>query len=333
MISRYGPNGLPTITVLQGIKDYLKGDVEVVYSKGCNIIDKEWPGSEVLPAVLTAEEVADMDKAVSEAQSADVIIAVMGEDEYRVGESRSRTSLELPGRQRELLQALHATGKPVVLVLINGQPLTINWEDQNLPAILEAWFPSFQGGKIIAETLFGDYNPGGKLTVTFPKSVGQIELNFPFKKGSHGTQPSSGPNGSGSTRVLGALYPFGYGLSYTTFAYSNLEVTAPAKGTQGEVQISFDITNTGKYAGEEVAQLYVRDLVSSVVTYDSRLRGFQRVLLQPNETKRMHFTLKPADLELLDRNMEWTVEPGTFEVRVGASSEDIRLKKKFTLIE
>ncbi len=333
MISRYGPNGLPTITVLQGIKDYLKGDVEVVYSKGCNIIDKEWPASEVLPAVLTAEEVADMDKAVSEAQSADVIIAVMGEDEYRVGESRSRTSLELPGRQRELLQALHATGKPVVLVLINGQPLTINWEDQNLPAILEAWFPSFQGGKIIAETLFGDYNPGGKLTVTFPKSVGQIELNFPFKKGSHGTQPSSGPNGSGSTRVLGALYPFGYGLSYTTFAYSNLEVTAPAKGTQGEVQISFDITNTGKYAGEEVAQLYVRDLVSSVVTYDSRLRGFQRVLLQPNETKRMHFTLKPADLELLDRNMEWTVEPGTFEVRVGASSEDIRLKKKFTLIE
>ena len=291
---------MPTITVLQGIKDYLKGDVEVVYSKGCNIIDKEWPASEVLPAVLTAEEVADMDKAVSEAQSADVIIAVMGEDEYRVGESRSRTSLELPGRQRELLQALHATGKPVVLVLINGQPLTINWEDQNLPAILEAWFPSFQGGKIIAETLFGDYNPGGKLTVTFPKSVGQIELNFPFKKGSHGTQP---------------------------------EVTAPAKGTQGEVQISFDITNTGKYAGEEVAQLYVRDLVSSVVTYDSRLRGFQRVLLQPNETKRMHFTLKPADLELLDRNMEWTVEPGTFEVRVGASSEDIRLKKKFTLIE
>lgn len=333
MISRYGPNGLSTITVLQGIKDYLKGDVEVVYSKGCNIIDKEWPASEVLPAVLTAEEVADMDKAASEAQAADVIIAVMGEDEYRVGESRSRTSLELPGRQRELLQALHATGKPVVLVLINGQPLTINWEDQNLPAILEAWFPSFQGGKIIAETLFGDYNPGGKLTVTFPKSVGQIELNFPFKKGSHGTQPSSGPNGSGSTRVLGALYPFGYGLSYTTFAYSNLEVTAPDKGTQGEVQVSFDITNTGKYAGEEVAQLYVRDLVSSVVTYDSRLRGFQRVLLQPNETKRMHFTLKPADLELLDRNMEWTVEPGTFEVRVGASSEDIRLKKKFTLIE
>lgn len=294
-------------------------------------MDAGWPASELMPVELTADEEKMMAAAVKEAEDADVIIAVMGEDEYRVGEARSRTSLELPGHQRRFLQELHATGKPIVLVLINGQPLTVNWEDAKLPAILETWFPSYLGGELIAETLFGDHNPSGKLTVTFPKSVGQIEYNFPFKKGSHGKQSKSGPNGSGTTRVIGALYPFGHGLSYTTFDYSNLKVEAPAKGTQGEVKISVDVTNTGDRAGEEVVQLYIRDSYSSVVTYDSQLRGFDKVALNPGETETVNFVLKPEDLELLDKNMNWTVEPGEFEVMIGASSEDIRLQQKFEL--
>lgn len=331
MQSRYGPNGLSTISVLKGVRDYLGGSAVVNYEKGCDIVDALWPASELMPVELTQAEESMMQAAVDKAKEADVVIAVMGEDEYRVGESRSRTSLELPGHQRELLRALHATGKPVVLVLINGQPLTINWEDAKLPAILETWFPSYRGGEIIAETLFGDNNPSGKLTVTFPKSVGQVEYNFPFKKGSHGKQSKSGPNGSGTTRVIGALYPFGHGLSYTQFDYSNLKVDAPESGTQGNVNVSVDVTNVGKRFGEEVAQLYLRDKYSSVVTYDSQLRGFEKVALQPGETKTIHFTLTPADLELLDKNMNWTVEPGEFEVMIGASSEDIRLKQVFEL--
>ena len=331
MISRYGPNGFDCTTVLAGMKAYLKNQADVVYEKGCDITDKEWPVSELTPSPLNAEEEAAIARAVEQASGVDVIVAVLGEDKYLVGESRSRSSLDLPGRQQLLLEALQATGKPVVLVLINGQPLTINWAQAHVPAILEAWFPTFQGGRLIAETLFGEHNPSGKLSVTFPKSVGQIELNFPFKKGSHGNQPKFGPNGSGRTRVIGPLYPFGHGLSYTTYEYTNLKVEAPAQGTQGEVKVSLNVTNTGKRAGDEIVQLYVRDLYSSVVTYDSQLRGFEKIHLEPGETKPVSFVLKPEALELLDRNMEWTVEPGEFEILIGASSQDIRLKEKFRL--
>lgn len=332
MTSRYGPNRLETVTVLEGLRRYLKGTAEVKYAKGCEIVDAGWPATEILPVSMTEQEKQDIAEAVRQAGESDVVIAVLGEDEYRTGESRSRTSLDLPGRQQQLLEALYATGKPVVLVLINGQPLTINWADAYIPAILEAWFPNCQGGTVIAETLFGEHNPGGKLTVTFPKSVGQIELNFPFKPGSHGRQPQSGPNGSGSTRVIGELYPFGFGLSYTTFAYSDLNVSPLQQSTQGEYTIRVNITNTGKRAGDEVVQLYVRDKVSSVITYDSQLRGFERVSLQPGETRIVTFTLKPEDLQLLDRNMRWTVEPGEFELLIGASSKDIRLKQTITAL-
>lgn len=332
MTSRYGPNGLETVTVLAGLRNYLKGIAEVDYAKGCDIVDAGWPATEILPAPMSEQEKQGIAEAVAKAGESDVIIAVLGEDEYRTGESRSRTSLDLPGRQQQLLEALHATGKPVILVLINGQPLTVNWANAYIPAILESWFPGCQGGTVIAETLFGEHNPGGKLTVTFPKSVGQIELNFPFKPGSHGAQPHSGPNGSGATRVIGELYPFGFGLSYTTFAYSDLEVSPLQQHTQGEYTIKVNVTNTGKRAGDEVVQLYVRDKVSSVITYDSQLRGFERISLQPGETRQVTFSLKPEDLQILDRNMNWTVEPGEFEVMIGASSQDIRLKKTITAL-
>ena len=239
----------------------------------------------------------------------------------------------MPGRQLQLLQALKETGKPIVLVLINGQPLTINWENRYIPSILEAWFPSAIGGQVIAETLFGDNNPSGKLTVTFPKSLGQIELNFPFKPGSQADQPGKGPNGYGNTRVNGPLYPFGFGLSYTTFEYKNLVVDPLKQGTEGQINVSVDVTNTGKRKGDEIVQLYVSDLVSSVTTYVSQLRGFERVSLNPGETKTVHFILKPEDLELLNKDMHWVVEPGMFEVKIGSSSEDIRLKKQFEMVK
>ena len=328
MASRYGPNGLETTSVLAGLKAYLGDSVEVVYEKGCDVVDAHFPQSEIVPYPLTASETSGIASAVAAARESDVVIAVMGEDEFRVGESRSRTSLDLPGRQRLLLERLAETGKPVVLVLVNGQPLTINWEDRNLAAILETWFPGPRGGQTIARTLFGEINPSGRLTVTFPKAVGQIEYNFPFKKGAHGRQNEIGdPNGSGVTRVIGALYPFGYGLSYTTFGYGDLEVSV----TDETVIASVNVTNTGKRAGAEVVQLYVRDLYASVVTYDSVLRGFEKVWLEPGETKRVVFELKREAFQILGRDMKWVVEPGDFEIRVGASSEDIRARKVIRL--
>ena len=331
MISRYGPNCLDGVSVLAGLRKYLGRSVEVRYAKGCNTVDRGFPESEIVPLPLLDEEKNAIAEAVKQAEGCDVIVVALGEDKRRVGESKSRTSLNLPGRQQLLLEALHATGIPVVLVLVNGRPLTIEWADKNVAAILESWHPSVEGGNAIARTLFGDYNPGGKLTVTVPRTVGQLEYNFPFKRGSHGTQPRKGPNGGGVTRAQGALYPFGYGLSYTTFAYSNLAVEHKKEGGENHIRVSCDVTNTGSRKGDEVVQLYVSDLYSSVVAYDSVLRGFERVSLQPNETKRVVFELVNEDLELLDCNMKWSVEAGDFEIRVGASSEDIRLRKTITI--
>ena len=331
MISRYGPNCLETTSILAGIRKLAGEGVEVRYAKGCNVVDKGFPETEICPTPLTDEERAEIANAVEQAKGCDVIVLALGEDKKRVGESMSRTSLNLPGRQQMLLEALHATGIPVVVVLVNGRPLTIEWADRNVAAILESWFPATEGGTAIAQALFGDYNPGGKLTVTFPRSIGQLEYNFPYKRGSHGTQPRKGPNGGGVTRVQGALYPFGYGLSYTTFEYSNLSVEHSVEGGKNRILVSCDVKNSGSCKGDEVVQLYVSDLYSSLVTYESVLRGFERITLQPNEVKRVQFELGDEALQLLDRNMKWVVEKGDFEIRVGASSEDIRLRKTITI--
>ncbi len=324
MISRYGPNGLHCTSMLEGIRDYLSGtSVEVDFAKGCEVKDARWPVSEIIPYPPSDGEMDMIRQAVRKAEDADVVIAVMGEDTDCVGESHSRTSLDLPGRQRMLLMALKETGKPVVLVLVNGRPLTVNWEDENLPSILEMWFPHCEGGSILAETLFGDNNPSGKLTVTFPKSIGQIEYNFPYKKGSHGGQKRSGdPNGNGVSRVIGPLYPFGHGLSYTSFAYSDLSIAvSDGKG----LKVDAVVTNTGERPGTEVVQLYVRDKVSSVVTYDSVLRGFERVSLAQGESRRVSFTLTLDDLSIVGKDMVRVFEPGEFEIMLGSSSADIRL--------
>ena len=331
-ISRYGPSNNPVTSVLKGIRQLAGGNIQISYEKGCEIVNEGWPETEIIPTPLNNQEQEDIRKAVDKAKTADVIVAVLGEDEKRVGESLTRTSLDLPGRQQQLLEALYATGKPVVLVLINGQPLTINWANKYVPSILEAWFPGPSGGTAIAEALFGDYNPGGKLAMTFPKSIGQIELNFPYKPGSQAGQPSEGDNGYGKTSVNGPLYPFGYGLSYTSFAYSNLSVTpGERKLNNGDFEISATITNTGKVKGDEVVQLYVKDMVSSVTTYDLQLRGFERIALQPGESKVVRFTLKQQDLALLNEKMKYVTEPGEFEIMLGSSSTDLRLKQKINV--
>jgi beta-glucosidase len=328
-VSRYGPSHNPITSVYDGVKKYVGAAGKVNYVKGCDMVDATWPESEIIETPLTAVEQAGIDSAVAQAKLSDVVIAVVGEDADRVGESLSRTGLNLPGRQLKLIQALQATGKPIVMVMINGQPLTINWENKYVPAILEAWFPSTQSGQVIAETLFGDNNPGGKLPITFPKTTGQIEFNFPFKPNSQVGQ--GGQNSWGHTSVNGALYPFGYGLSYTTFEYGNLQVS-PEKGqSQGDITVTVDVTNTGQRTGDDVVQLYLKDDVSSVTTYEYDLRGFERINLNPGEKKTVTFILHPDDLALLDKNMNWIVEPGTFQVWIGSSSEDIKLKKGFTI--
>ena len=332
-VSRYGPQNLDITNVLEGIENYVGNQANVDFEKGCEVVNANWPESEIIPTPLTDDEKQSIQKAVEKAEKSDVIIAVLGEDEKRCGESKSRTGLDLPGRQRDLLMALKETGKPIVLILINGQPLTINWVDRYIPSILEVWFPNAKGGQAIAETIFGDYNPGGKLPITFPKSLGQIQLNFPYKPGSQSGQSTSGPNGYGNTQVVGALYPFGYGLSYTDFEYSNLSVSPKEQYAQGNVEVSVDIKNVGDREGDEVVQLYVKDKVSSVISYVMQLRGFDRISLEPGETKTVHFNIKPDDLQILDKNMNWTVEPGDFEVLVGSSSKDIRLKEKFVIKE
>lgn len=319
LICRYGPANASINTVYDGIKEYLP-NAKVSYAKGCNIIDKYFPESELYNVPLDAQEQVMIDEAVELAKTSDVSILVLGGNEKTVREEFSRSSLELCGRQQQLLEAVYATGKPVVLVIVDGRASTINWANKYIPAIVHAWFPGEFMGNAIAQVLFGDYNPGGRLAVTFPKSVGQIPFAFPFKPGS---------DSKGKVRVDGALYPFGYGLSYTTFEYTNLKISKSIIGIQENISISCTIKNSGQVAGDEVVQLYLRDDFSSVTTYDKVLREFERIHLQPGEEKMISFTLTPQDLGLWDKNNHFTVEPGSFSVMIGASSQDIRLNGRF----
>lgn len=330
-LTHYGPLAVDVTTVLEGIQEKTKGKAEVLYAKGCDLVDAHWPESEIIDYPLTEEEQSEIDKAVENARQADVAVVVLGGGQRTCGENKSRSSLDLPGRQLQLLQAIQATGKPVVLILINGRPLSVNWADRFVPAILEAWYPGSKGGTALADILFGDYNPGGKLTVTFPKTVGQIPFNFPCKPSSQidgGKNP--GPDGNMS-RINRALYPFGYGLSYTTFKYSDLDISPKVITPNESATVRLKVTNTGKRAGDEVVQLYIRDVVSSIITYEKNLAGFERVHLEPDETKELSFTIDRKHLELPDADMKWIVEPGDFVLMAGASSEDIRLNGTLTV--
>lgn len=333
LICRYGPCNKDLCTVYEGISDLLP-EAEVQYARGCDIIDKYWPKSELYHIDLDAEERAEMDAAVELARNSDVAIMVLGGNERTVREEYSRTSLDLCGRQEQLLREVYATGTPVVLVLVDGRAATINWADDFVPGILHAGFPGEFMGQAIAEALFGDYNPGGHLAVTFPKSVGQVPFAFPMKPGS---------DSEGFARVNGVLYPFGYGLSYTTFEFSDLELNAinglpmgadseemATIPCDGSLKVSCRVTNTGDREGDEVVQLYLRDDVSSVTTYVRVLRGFERLHLAPGESKIVTFTLTPQDLALWDKEGNFTVEPGTFTIYIGDSSVNTPLEAKFS---
>ena len=316
LISRYGPARAPIKSVYQGIKEYLP-NADVRYAKGCDIIDKYFPESELYEVPLDADEQRMIDEAVALAKQSEVAIMVMGGNESTVRESYSRTSLDMCGRQEQLLKAVYATGTPVVLLLVDGRAATINWADKYVPAIMQCFFQAEFTGQAIAQAVFGDYNPGGHLTVTYPKSVGQIPFAFPFKPGS---------DSPGTVRVAGVLYPFGHGLSYTTFEYSDLQISKPVIGPYENFTVSCVVKNTGNREGDEVVQLYLHDDVSSVITYVKVLRGFERIHLQPGEQRRVEFLLTPQELGLWNNDDKFIVEPGTFSIEVGSSSTDIRLK-------
>jgi len=313
------------ITVKEGFESYFKGtDIELTYEKGCEASDKNFPKSDLYRLPITVDEQNDIDKAVRIAEDADVAIVVLGDNLKTQGESRSRVSLSLPGYQQNLLEAVHKTGTKIVLVLINGRPLTINWANDNIDGILEAWIPGQFTGQAIAETIMGDNNPSGKLTITFPKSEGQIPQTFPAKPGA---------DGEGFARVNGVIYPFGHGLTYTNFEYSNLKINKKMIEGREHFEVSCKVTNNRNTAGDEIVQLYVRDLVSSVTTYVKNLRGFERISLKRNESKTVKFLITPEHLSLYNREYLCIAEPGEFEVYIGRSSEDIRLTGKFKLVK
>lgn len=301
------------ITVLEGIRGKVSGDTEVLYAKGCDILG-------------TSEE--GMDEAVGVARRSGVAIVVVGESGGMSGEAACRASLDLPGMQEELVRRVHEAGTPVVEVLMNGRPLSISWSAEHVPAIVEAWFPGVQGGNAVADVLFGDYNPGGKLPVTFPRTVGQVPIYYNHKN--TGRPPSADRWTSKYLDVpFTPLFPFGHGLSYTEFEYRNLRVEPEEVGVDGRVSVSLEVRNADERVGDEVVQLYVRDVVASVTRPVKELRGFRRITLRPQESRRLEFVLKPEDLAFYNRDMRRVVEPGAFEVMVGSSSEDIRLTGSF----
>lgn len=334
-LDRYGSNGGEVVSPLEGLQAFLKGaGTEVVFAQGCQITDKRWPSSELFPEPPSGPELAEILEAVEKARGSDAVVVCLGDSNDTIGESKSRTSLDLPGYQDDLVRALLKTGKPVVAVLLTGKPVSINAIQRSVPAILQAWNPGESGGTAIAEALFGETNPGGRLPVTFPKTVGQLPLNFPYKPGSHATQSKKfDPNGFGNSMAEGALYPFGFGLSYTRFTYSGLTVTPEKIPATGTVTVQCKVQNSGDRAGDEVVQLYFHQETSSVTTYELNLCGFERLRLQPGETRTVTFELPASELELINRQGRRVVEPGRFKVMLGGSSADLPLGGGFEVVE
>jgi beta-glucosidase len=319
-----GYSGTPGrgVSILQGIKDRVGSKGEVLYAEGCRITESkpDWNADKVVPADpgLDQKRIAE---AVATLQKADVGVVVVGENEQTVREEWAenhlgdRDDLNLLGRQDELVKQLLATGKPVVVVLIHGRPNSINFIAANAPAILDGWYLGQEGGTALADVVFGDYNPAGRLPITVPRSVGQLP-DF------YNSKPTAKRGYLFSDKS--PLFPFGFGLSYTTFSYANLRVAPAAIGATGSVTVQVDVTNSGKRAGEEVVQLYVRDEVSSVTRPMKELRGFERISLKPGETKTVAFKIGPEALQFYNRDMKRVVEAGKFTVMVGPNSAELQ---------
>ena len=313
------------VTVLDGIKNKLNGKAKINYVKGCNVV---------------GDELNEIDKAVKAAKKSDVAVVVLGENEWQAKDKKGTTgegydvaTLELTGYQKELVQKVHATGTPTVVVLINGRALAINWVAENIPAIVEAWNPGEKGGTAVADVLFGDVNPSGKLPVTFARHAGQLPVYYNHKPSKSYWLNEGWGNPYPDLKESTPLYEFGYGLSYTTFEYSDLTFSENSIGKYGKTTVSCVVKNTGEMAGGEVVQLYLRDKLSSVVRPVNELKGFEKIKLEPGESKQVSFELGFKELKMLDKNLDWVVEPGEFEVMIGSSSEDIRLNGIFNVIE
>lgn len=309
----YHPQFIPQhiVTPLEGIRNKISPKTKVTYVKGCEVM---------------GDKLNELEKAKAAAKNADVAIVVIGEAGYMTdGEGRDVASLDLTGLQEDLLKAVASTGTPVVAVLINGRPLSVRWASEHIPGIVEAWMCGEQGGNAIADVLFGDYNPGGKLSVSIPRTIGQFPFYYNHSASKEGAKYIDMPTTP--------LYEFGYGLSYTTFEYGNLKIDPEKLNSEGNVDVSFDVKNTGSKKGDEVAQLYINDVVSSTSRPVKELKGYERISLEPGETKTVKMKLTPEELSLLDRDMNVVVEPGTFEVMVGSSSADIRLKGAFEVMK
>jgi beta-glucosidase len=321
-----GYSGAPKhdVTVLDGIKARVGGQAKVLYSEGCRItLPGTWQQDKVLPSD-PVEDRKQIAEAVKVANQADVIVLAIGGNEQTSREAWNlkhmgdRTSLDLIGRQDELVAAMLATGKPVVVFLFNGRPLSINYVAENVPAIFECWYLGQECGRAVADVLFGDFNPGGKLPITIPRSAGHLPAFYNYK-------PSA--RRGYLFADVSPLFAFGFGLSYTTFAIKNLRLKQKKIGAKGSTQALVDVTNTGKRAGTETVQMYIRDLVSSVTRPIKELKGFQKIELQPGETKTVAFDITPESLAFFDVNMDYVVEPGEFEIMAGNSSRDCDLQK------
>jgi len=305
------------VTVLEGIKRKVSPKTEVLYAKGCDIVGNSKEGFK---------------EAIDIAKQSEVAILVVGERGDMSGEAASRAYLGLPGVQEELVKAIYETGVPVVVVLMNGRPLSITWIAEHVPAIVEAWFLGIQAGNAIADVLFGDYNPGGKLPVTFPRTVGQVPIYYNHKNTGRPPDPKNRFTSKYIDEDYRPLFPFGHGLSYTTFSYSDIEVEPKEVEPGDVVSISFTLVNTGDREGDEVAQLYIRKPVASVTRPVKELKGFIRVTLKPGEKRRITFKLPTEQLAFYNREMKLVIERGTYHVMVGSSSEDIRLTSEFRVV-
>ena len=341
MLGTWAVNGDPqlSVPVLAGMKQAAGNAVNILYAKGANISDDTSFAKKVNVfgerIDIDNRSAADMlSEAVNTAAKADVVVAVVGEASEMSGEAASRSDIGIPESQRKLIQALAQTGKPLVLVVMSGRPLTLNMENEVATAMLQAWFPGQEAGNAIADVLFGAYNPSGKLTMSFPRNVGQIPVYYNHKN--TGRPQPEGPTQKFRSNYLDVendpLFPFGYGLSYTTFKYDHLTLSAVRMSSQQSIDVAFTLTNTGSYAGEEVVQLYLRDPVASVTRPVKELKDFQKVLLQPGESKQLHFTIDKEKLSFFNSQLQWVAEPGSFDVMIGASSADIRLKTKLELL-
>jgi len=292
------------VTVLQGIKNQAPAGTRILHAPGCEISGSSTAG------FAEAERLA---------RQAEVVVLAVGEDASMSGEAASRARLDLPGVQEDLVRTIHATGKPVVMVLMNGRPLTIPWAADHLPAILETWFLGVQHGNAVADVLFGAVNPSGKLPTTFPRAVGQLPLYYNHKN--TGRPETEDRFTSKFTDISNSpVYPFGHGLSYTTFAYTQLQLSKSRMTAGDSLRVSVEVKNTGTRKGDEVAQLYVRDEVGSVTRPVKELKGFRHVQLEVGETRQVVFSLRAGQLAFYDRDMKLTVEPGSFKVYVGGNS-------------